>query len=145
MKKNLFLKELSDLLFFWFVGVLFFLFFRLTFILFYSSDIRESLLISDYLNAFFMGFRFDITAISYFLIIPFLCSYFLIPFFKGRFTKKIRIFFQYLFIVLSVIFSVVTINYYKEYKDQFNHFLFMGLYDDKRAVFESILSDYKMS
>jgi|TARA_B110000977_G_scaffold185670_1_gene250752 phosphoglycerol transferase MdoB-like AlkP superfamily enzyme len=142
MKKNLFLKELSDLLFFWFVGVLFFLFFRLTFILFYSSDIRESLLISDYLNAFFMGFRFDITAISYFLIIPFLCSYFLIPFFKGRFTKKIRIFFQYLFIVLSVIFSVVTINYYKEYKDQFNHFLFMGLYDDKRAVFESILSDY---
>ena len=142
MKKNLFLKELSDLLFFWFVGVLFFLFFRLTFILFYSSDIREFLLISDYLNAFFMGFRFDITAISYFLIIPFLCSYFLIPFFKGRFTKKIRIFFQYLFIVLSVIFSVVTINYYKEYKDQFNHFLFMGLYDDKRAVFESILSDY---
>ena len=142
MKKNLFLKELSDLLFFWFVGVLFFLFFRLTFILFYSSDIRESLLISDYLNAFFMGFRFDITAISYFLIIPFLCSYFLIPFFKGRFTKKIRIFFQYLFIVLSVIFSVITINYYKEYKDQFNHFLFMGLYDDKRAVFESILSDY---
>ncbi|QTE23643.1 LTA synthase family protein [Polaribacter cellanae] len=142
MKKNLFLKEFSNLLFFWFIGVFFFFVFRLTFILIYSSDIQNPLLISDYINSFFMGFRFDITAISYFLIIPFLCLYILLPFFKGRFTKNIRIIFQYLFIILSVIFSVVTINYYKEYKDQFNHFLFMGLYDDKKAVFESILSDF---
>lgn len=89
-----------------------------------------------------MGFRFDITAISYFLILPFLSSYLLIPFCKGKITKKIRIIFQYLFLISSVIFSVVTINYYKEYKDQFNHFLFMGLYDDKQAVFKSIISDF---
>jgi phosphoglycerol transferase MdoB-like AlkP superfamily enzyme len=36
----------------------------------------------------------------------------------------------------------VTINYFREYNDQFNHFLFVALYDDRKAVFETIVTDF---
>lgn len=79
--------------------------------------------------------------ISDFLIIPFLSIYFLLPLKKGNTTIKIRKFFQILFVITSVIISVITLNY-SEYKNQFNHFLFMGLYDDQEAVLKTIISDF---
>jgi phosphoglycerol transferase MdoB-like AlkP superfamily enzyme len=36
----------------------------------------------------------------------------------------------------------VTINYFREYNDQFNHFLFVALYDDRKAVLETIVTDF---
>ncbi len=91
-----------------------------------------------------MGFRFDSTIISCFIIIPLLCLY-IFPFFhKEKFLPQIRIIFQNLFIIISTIICVININYYKEFKDQFNHFLFMGLFDDKKAVFKSIIYDYNL-
>lgn len=144
MKKNeiTFLKEFSNLIFFWFTAVCFFFVFRLTFIFLNKEDIDSQLSLWDFVNTFFMGFRFDITVISYFLIIPFLSSYILIPFKKGKIVVLLRKIFQGVFIVSSVVISVIDINYYKEYQDQFNHFLFMGLYDDQKAVLQSIISDY---
>ncbi len=89
-----------------------------------------------------MGFRFDITVISYFLLLPFLASFILIPTGNYKIVLFIRKLFQYLFSILSVLICVITINYYQEYQDQFNHFLFMGLYDDKKAVLQTIAADY---
>jgi len=89
-----------------------------------------------------MGFRFDTTVVSYFLIIPFLSTYILIPAKQYKTTIFIRKLFQVLFGILAVVICVITINYYQEYQDQFNHFLFMGLYDDQKAVLESIIADY---
>ena len=141
-KSSLFISELSNLFFFWFVAVLFFFIFRCTFILFFSSDISKDLNFSEYINAFFMGFRFDTTVVSYFLIVPFLVTYILIPTGNYKIVVFIRKLFQYLFCISSVIICVATISYYQEYQDQFNHFLFMGLYDDKKAVLQSIIEDY---
>lgn len=144
MKKGkiTFLKEFSNLFFFWFVAVIFFFLFRITFILLYQEDINATLSFVDYANTFFMGFRFDITVISYFLILPFLSLYILIPLKKGKIAVIIRKVFQSVFILTSAIITVVDINYYKEYQDQFNHFMFMGLYDDQKAVLQTIISDY---
>jgi len=89
-----------------------------------------------------MGFRFDATVSAYFLAIPFLALLFLSYFNKTHIVKKIRLFFQKLFIILSTLITVITINYYKEYNDQFNHFLFLGLYDDHKAVAKTIVADF---
>ncbi len=142
-KKNItFLSEFSNLLFFWFLGVIYFFVFRLSFIFIYCSDINTNLKLIDYVNAFFMGFRYDIIVISDFLIIPFLSIYILIPLKKGNITIKIRKTFQVIFAISSVIISLVSLNYYSEYNDQFNHYLFMGLHDDLQAVLQTILSDF---
>ena len=138
-----FLKEFSNLIFFWFIAVCFFFIFRATFIFIYKEDINSALSFVDYVNTFFMGFRFDITVISYFLVLPFLSLYILIPLKKGKIAVLIRKIFQSIFILTSAIITVVDINYYKEYQDQFNHFLFMGLYDDQKAVMQTIASDYQ--
>lgn len=89
-----------------------------------------------------MGFRFDTTVVSYFLIVPFLSTYILSLAKQYKTAIFIRKLFQVLFGILAVSFCVITINYYQEYQDQFNHFLFMGLYDDQKAVLQSIITDY---
>lgn len=141
-KSNLFISELSNLFFFWFIAILFFSLFRLTFLLFFNEDINGGLPFLEYLNAFFMGFRFDTTVVSYFLILPFLTTFILIPLKYYKTAIFIRKLFQVLFGVLASFVCVITINYYKEYQDQFNHFLFMGLYDDQKAILQSIIADF---
>jgi hypothetical protein len=89
-----------------------------------------------------MGFRFDCTAIAYFLLLPLLVLLLFSPFSKYGIIKTVRKIHQVLFVILSTIICVVTINYFKEYGDQFNHFLFLALYDDKKAVLNTILVDF---
>lgn len=89
-----------------------------------------------------MGFRFDSTVTTYFILLPFLFTLILAPFDKLNISMYIRGIFQRLFVFCSTFICVVTINYFKEYNDQFNHFLFVGLYDDKKAVIETIMASF---
>ena len=140
-KTNL-ISEYCNLIFFWFLAVSFFSLFRVFFVLINIFDIESSLKISEYFKAFFMGFRFDNTVISYFILLPLLSAFILIPFDKVNLVIKTRLLFQKIFVVTSVFITVITLNFYEEYEDQFNHFLFVGLYDDRQAVFQSILREY---
>ena len=145
MKKNKwhnFVKELSNLIFFWLFGVCFFFVFRVLFIVIYSKETSEGIGFNEYYKVLLMGFRYDASITAYFLIIPFLALLFLS--FLGLFNviRSVRKIFQYLFVILSSIITVVTINYYAEYNNQFNNFLFLALYDDQKAVAGTILKDF---
>ncbi|MCX6171831.1 MAG: sulfatase-like hydrolase/transferase [Flavobacterium sp.] len=137
-----FLKELSNLIFFWFFGVLFFVVFRGIFILFFHKKIAHIIEFNEWLNIFLMGFRFDCTAVSYFLLIPLILLLTLSPLGKFKIIETSRKIHQVLFVILSTLICIVTVNYFKEYSDQFNHFLFLALYDDKKAVLNTILVDF---
>lgn len=135
-----FIKELSNLLFFWIFGVLFFLIYRLIFIALYANEIGQKAVFKDFYLALFTGFRFDCTAISYFMLIPLICLLGLSFFSLFGLIKKIRQGFQILFVVLSSINCLVTLNYYSEYSSQYNNFLFMGMFDDdKKAIAKTIV------
>ena len=82
------ISEYCNLVFFWFLAVSFFSLFRLFFVFINISDIQSSLKISEYLKAFFMGFRFDNTVISYFILLPLLSAFILIPFDKVNLVIK---------------------------------------------------------
>jgi hypothetical protein len=137
-----FLKELSNLIFFWIFGVLFFALFRAVFIQFFHKKITHAVDFSEYVNIFLMGFRFDCTAIAYFLLLPLVLLLVLSPFNKFKIIAIVRRIHQVFFVILSTMICVVTINYFKEYGDQFNHFLFLALYDDQKAVLNTILVDF---
>ena len=141
-KWNNFLKELSNLIFFWFFGVLFFVVFRSVFILFFHKKIEHKIDFNEWINIFIIGFRFDCTAVAYFLLLPLFLLLILSPFGKFRIIEITRKIHQVLFVILSTLICVVTINYFKEYGDQFNHFLFLALYDDKKAILNTILVDF---
>lgn len=137
-----FLKELSNLLFFWFFGVLFFTIFRIIFILVFRQKISDSGSFSEILKVLQTGFKFDCTAIAYFLIIPLVLLLVLSPFNIFKPAKVTREVLQYLFVILSTLICVVTINYFKEYNDQFNNFMFLALYDDQKAVLKTVIEDF---
>ena len=141
-KWSKFVYEISNQFLFWCFGIIFFLSFRLFFILYFNNQVSEHLTWIDIYKTFLMGFRFDSTVTAYFIVFPFLFTLILAPFNKLNVVVYIRRLFKYLFIITSTIICVVTINYFGEYNDQFNHFLFVGLYDDQKAVLETILSDF---
>lgn len=142
LKRKRFLRELSNLIFFWFFGVAFFTVFRLAFIYIFRQKIQHSIGFSEMLDVLLMGFRFDCTAVAYFLLLPFLLLLVLAPFNLYRIIEITRKVHQVVFIILSTLICVVTINYFQEYGDQFNHFLFLALYDDQKAVFNTIIEYY---
>ncbi len=142
LKWNGFLKELSNLIFFWIFCVLFFTIFRVSFIAIFRNKISHSADVSEIFNVFLMGFRFDCTAIAYFLLLPLLLLLILSPFGKFKVVAITRRIMQVLFVILSTLICVVTINYFDEYGDQFNNFLFLALYDDQKAVLKTIVEYY---
>lgn len=137
-----FVREIANLIFFWFTGVIFFFLFRAIFIFIYSKELGESLPVSEFVSTFFMGFRFDCTAVAYFMLIPLVATLSLSYFGKFDLIRKIRIVCQYLFVILSTLICLITINYYKEFNDQFNNFVFLGLEDDKQAILTTIIEYY---
>ena len=141
-KWNKFVKEFANIFFFWLFGIIFFFLFRIFFILFFRNELGENVSVTDYFKVFYMGFKFDTQTTTYFIIIPFLSLLILSKFNKFNVIKKIRKIFQILFVILATLISVITINYYQEYNDQFNQFLFLGLYDDKKAVMTIIKEDF---
>jgi len=141
-KWNGFLRELSNLIFLWIFGILYFFLFRIVFIFFYRKELGESLNLSEYLNTFVAGFKFDCTVVAYFMIIPLLMTLVLSIYGRFELIRKVRIVFQYLFLFLSSLICVITINYYKEYNEQFNNFLFLGIYDDQKAILKTIIEYY---
>lgn len=89
-----------------------------------------------------MGFKFDCTAVAYFLLIPIITTFILSWYNKFDLIKKIRVVFQYLFVIISTLICLISINYYKEFNDQFNNFVFLSLDDDKEAVLKTIIETY---
>ncbi|MBK8601003.1 MAG: sulfatase-like hydrolase/transferase [Flavobacterium sp.] len=141
-KNEKLLKEIANLIFFWFFGILFFGVFRTSLIVLFEKQITIDLTLSELAKVFLMGFRFDCIAVAYFLLLPFLSLLLLSYFNSFQIIRLTRIFSQYLFVILSTIICFVTLNYFAEYHNQFNNFLFLGLYDDQKAVFNTILEDF---
>lgn len=142
LRWNNFLKELANLIFFWFFGVLFFTIFRISFILIFRKQVNHPIDFIEIYDVLLMGFRFDCTAVAYFLLIPFVSLLLLSSFDKFEIIKMIRKIHQFLFVILSTFICIITINYFKEYHDQFNNFIFLALYDDQKAVLKTIIKDF---
>ena len=141
-KWSKFVHEISNHFFFWCFGIIYFLLFRLIFILYFNNQVNEQSNWIDIYKTFLMGFRFDSTVTTYFILLPFMFTLILAPLDKVNIAMYIRKIFQYLFVISATIICAVTINYFGEYNDQFNHFLFVGLYDDQKAVLDTILADF---
>ncbi|NDV69551.1 LTA synthase family protein [Dysgonomonas sp. 25] len=141
-KWNSFTKELGNLFFFWIFGVIFFTIFRIIFILIFHDEITTDVGVGGYLSVLGMGFKFDCTAVSYFIALPLLVLLISSMFNAFSLSRTVRRVFQCLFVILSVIICDVTINYYIEYNSQFNNFVFLGVDDDKAAVWKTIVEYY---
>lgn len=116
--------------------------FRIAFLLYFRDKIGTTTVWTDILKAVVNGVRFDAMVSTYWILIPFLftlsCSFSDLRFLADRARRLFGI----IFATLTTIAFVVTIGYFKEYNDQFNHYVFNLYYDDTKAILSTIWAEY---
>lgn len=126
----------------WIFCVLYLTLFRVLFITYFRQDIDPASGWHEILRTAFFGLRYDVKVATLWIAAPFLVSAGSGFADLGRFADRFRGWWGSAFVVLSSIAFGVTIGFYQEYGDQFNHFLFNLYYDDTRAIVATIWAAY---
>ncbi len=126
----------------WLVFMLTLSFFRVVLIVYFRDKIDPASSSADVAKALMNGLRFDGMAASYFILFPLALSVLSGIFNLGALIHWLKKIYGSLFLVLTTILSIVTLVYFREYNDQFNHFVFNLYYDDTRAILSTIWSGY---
>ncbi len=106
------------------------------------QSMADDIPFSSYSLAFLTGFRFDMPVATIFVVPSFLCACLgtLIP--MTKVTNALRAVTTYLFTILWVIITTVTLGYFKEYHNQFDAHLLGVVYDDLDAIVKTIWNSY---
>jgi phosphoglycerol transferase MdoB-like AlkP superfamily enzyme len=139
---NRFITQWQKDLKLWLFFMVFFLVFRCALVVFFRIQIDASSTYRDVAAALINGLRFDSVIATYLLAIPLLFS--IISGFAGtvHLADKVRKIIGTIGVVLSTMACVATFSYFKEFGDQFNHFIFGLIYDDRRATVTTIWKEY---
>lgn len=88
------------------------------------------------------GFRFDVSVATYWILLPLFAS--VVCAFTGstRLAERIRLTTGVLFLSLTSLLSMATVGFFREYHDQFNHWIFGVIFDDRRAIFQTICREH---
>lgn len=121
--------------------------FRLVFFIYYNPMTSLEGFYTDIFNAFWLGFRIDLTVISYIQIIP---TILLIAFYYTNRLSILNFFNQLLVYYIFICFSVVIVllcadfGFYSYFKDHIN-VIFFGLFDDDtKALIDTFLQNYNV-
>jgi len=132
---------IADILF-WFALVLLFLAFRVALFLIFCGELSGPPQWQALLRCFETGLKSDATAATW-AILPSLTltiAGFFYP--LGRWNERIRRLSVVLALTLCAIVFITDIGYFAEYDNQFDHWIFGLIYDDRAAIFETIWKSY---
>lgn len=141
-----FLTNFAKDLIYWIYYIFFFQIFRLIYIFLLSKYMGENVFLSDILYTSLYGLRFDIVWATVFISFSFI--FFTLPsffiFFKNLndFFEKFRFLLGLFFTFFSSFIYFSSVEYYKEYHDIFNQFVFSLIYDDFFAIIKTVISEY---
>jgi phosphoglycerol transferase MdoB-like AlkP superfamily enzyme len=126
----------------WLFFITFFLLFRCAFIFLFRHQINASSNYRDVVAALFNGLRYDSVFTTYLLVIPLVFS--IISGFANtsHLANKVRKIIGTVGVVLSTVACVTTFSYYREFGNQFDHFIFGLIYDDLGATVTTIWKEY---
>lgn len=128
----------------WICFMSFFLIFRIVFILMFRNQIERTSSLKTVLAALLNGTRFDCVVATLWALIPF-CFSIAGGFFEtASWALKARAATGMAFMVSSSIICIITLSYFREFGDQFNHFLFGLIYDDLKATLLTIIKSYNV-
>ena len=126
----------------WLALVLLFLAFRVTLFVIFRGEISETPSSQSFLRCFETGLRSDATAATW-AILPSLALT-LVGFFYplGVWHQRIRRLSIVIILALCAIVFITDVGYFAEYDNQFNHWIFGLIYDDRAAIFATIWKSY---
>lgn len=137
-----FVDQTARNLTFWLIGVALLAAFRLVMIFAFRERMGPGSGAGQIAAAVVNGFRFDGQVVFYWGIVPFLFSTASGVARAERWAESVRRAFLFLFLASSIPLCAVTIAYFREFDDQFNHFLLGVVHDDFTAVLITIWKEY---
>jgi phosphoglycerol transferase MdoB-like AlkP superfamily enzyme len=137
-----FLLQVQKDLKLWLLCVLFLSLFRALLILLFRDRMGNDAQIGDVLAAAVYGMRYDSMVAGYTVLLPFLGSIGCLFLDLQKPADRVRIAMGSMFLILSSILFVVSVGYFREFDDQFNHFVFNFLYDDTGAILVTIWKEF---
>ena len=135
------LRKVSSL---WLFCMGFFLVFRAAFLFLFRERIAAASSAGDILAAVLNGMRYDSVIATSFILIPFLMALASGLIDMQRASDRVRHVIAYLFIACSAFLCVLSLAYFAEFGDQFNHYLFGLIYDDLGATLQTIWKEYHL-
>ena len=120
---------------------------RLCFIYILSNYIAAETKYLSILQVMLHGLRFDSLWATVWLFVPLIFVTLPSLLFQFRHTNnskisKLRQYWGGIFTITTTLIYIISIEYFREYKDIFNQFLFGFFYDDKTAVLKTILAEH---
>jgi len=128
----------------WLCFMVFFLLFRIVFICLFRSQIEKASSLKTIVLALLSGARFDSVVSTLWVLIPFcfsLASGFLD---SAAWAVTARAAVCGVFMITSSILCIIDLGYFREFGDQYNHFLFNLIYDDLKATMITIIKAYRV-
>lgn len=117
---------------------------RAAFILSLSNQVAADSGLAEFIETAFNGFRFDSKYVTIWLLPLFIFSALNSFWNMDRAQHVLRMTWSGLFILSVIFLTGVSIGYYQEYRDIFNHHLFGLIYDDTRAVMITLVKEYHL-
>ena len=122
----------------WVALVLLFLAFRLTLFLIFRGELSQQPSGQAFLRCFETGLRSDATAATWALLPSFTLTLVGFVYSLGIWQQRIRRLTSVVALTLCAIIFVTDIGYFAEYDNQFDHWIFGLIYDDRQAILATI-------
>lgn len=128
----------------WLALVLLFLAFRVALFVIFRSEITEPSTSQAFLRCFETGLKSDATAATWALLPSLALT--LIGFFRplGVWHQRVRRLVMIVALSLCAIVFIADVGYFAEYDNQFDHWIFGLIYDDRAAIFATIWKSYHL-
>jgi phosphoglycerol transferase MdoB-like AlkP superfamily enzyme len=115
---------------------------RIAFIVAFRAELVAGGAAGNIIAALAYGLRFDVVVAGYWMLAPLAMSVLCGVRDWQAAAERVRAICGSAFIVFTVLLSIVNVEYYREYHDLFNHFLFKVGEDDTSAIASTIYAGY---
>lgn len=120
---------------------------RLNLLVFFHKQLQSSADTTSFLLCFYRGFQFDARVVTTLLAPSFVLAIFTFRFWAKGYDRSLsflRLGIGSVFIVLTLALSVINTGFFAEYHEQFNHWVFGLLFDDRRAIWQTVYKTYPL-
>ena len=128
----------------WLVLVFLFLAFRITLFFIFRGELSELPNVPAFVRCLNTGLRSDATAATWALLPSLTLTLVGLFYPLGIWHKRIRRLTTVLGFILCATIFIADIGYFAEYDNQFDHWIFGLIYDDRAAIFETIWKSYHL-
>lgn len=120
---------------------------RLSLLIFFHKELESAVDVSSIGLCFYRGFQFDARVATSLLAPTFVLAVLSVRWWSKAFDRvvdRLRLLLGAIFISITIPLGIINIGFFSEYHEQFNHWIFGLLFDDRVAIWKTIYKTYPL-